>query len=156
MLFLRRFFLAALMAQKSPRKHHGLFICVFGKRLRHGGHWQPFSLKDACPYSISLLRGYGVAQCERSRNLRILFTENENVPKPILALARSLLQTISSSLSALNFAYSGDNSTPMHFRPVSKAAWAVVPPPKKGSRTVPPSTTTPISSCNSATGLPVI
>ena len=55
--------------------------------------------------------------------------------------------------SAAILAYSGESSMPMHFLPVAFAASAVLPPPRKGSSTVPPSGTMPMSSAMSGIGL---
>lgn len=62
MLFLHGFFLAKLMAQKKPAKTSRALHLFFGNGSRHGWHWQAFSLKDARPNGIGLLRSYGVAQ----------------------------------------------------------------------------------------------
>lgn len=51
--------------------------------------------------------------------------------------------------SAAILAYSGESSMPTHLLPVAFAARAVEPPPRKGSSTVPPSGTTPMSSAMS-------
>ena len=55
--------------------------------------------------------------------------------------------------SAAILAYSGESSMPTHLLPVAFAARAVEPPPRKGSSTVPPSGTTPMSSAMSGIGL---
>lgn len=55
--------------------------------------------------------------------------------------------------SAAILAYSGESSMPTHLLPVAFAARAVEPPPRKGSSTVPPSGTMPMSSAMSGIGL---
>ena len=98
---------------------------------------------DFCPNDLfrKAVRGH----CELSRNLRTCRSLFE-APAPFLLLRffmrwRPILCRLSES------------STATHFRPVFRAATAVVPPPRKGVRTVPFSGYISISCSSKATGI---